>query len=262
MSAPTISPFSSPLLPDELIHILNDSAPCGNLSVAAIDAEIYLNGEEMRIASQWLSETEHSQLNRFSFVKRRSEWLSGRICAKQAVLDYLGERGGQSGLDPRKIRIEANPSGRPFLNISGLPAPAREVDISISHSHGKAVAIAGNGLCGVDIQYLSETLFKVKDRYCTDIETALLDVTSIEELAQLGLLWVAKEAVRKSLSGIALTGFLEIHLEGLRIEQGYHILNFRLEKPFSSLGTVSVTTNLHKSFALAVSTIARERVNA
>lgn len=260
MSAPAIPPFVSPLLPNELLHILKDSAPHGSLSVSAIDAETCLNGEEMKIASQWLSETEYSQLNRFSFDKRRSEWLSGRICAKQAVLDYLGR--GKSDLDPRKVRIEANPSGRPFLNISGLPATARDVDISISHSHGKAVAIAGNGLCGVDIQYLSETLFKVKDRYCTDIETALLDVTSIEELAQLGLLWVAKEAVRKSLSGIALTGFLEIHLEGLRMEQNYHILNFKLEKPFSSLGTVSVTTNLNESFALAVSTIARERVNA
>lgn len=260
-----LSPYShlptSPLLPDSLQQLFSSRAPGDKLAVSISDTRPFRNGQEAEIASLWLTEDELRQLERFSFDKRRSEWISGRICAKQAALDFLNKRKDSSILEPHDIIINTSPSGRPYLRVNSQDNPDN-IDISISHSHEMAVSIAANGHCGVDIQHLNETLFKVRQRYCADFETAILDEISGDELLQLGLLWVAKEAVRKCLSSVRLVGFLEIKLEGISKEDGYHLLNFQLDDPFTNLGTLSVATHVHGTYALAVCTIARERLDA
>lgn len=254
--------ISSPLLPEKLKLLLNARAPENNLAAAIADVGVLCNGGEAEIASSWLTVNEQEEFKRYSFKKRRTEWLSGRICAKQAVLDLLRGTSDADDFRPLDITIAINPSGRPFFTINKEGRSTPQLDLSISHSNGKAVGIAGHGLCGVDIQHLNDTLFKVKDRYCNEIESAILDTLGVEERAQLGMLWVAKEAIRKSLSDIKLVGFLEMQLERITMEQGYHELHFQLEEPLLSVGTISATTHVHESFALAVCTVNRARLNA
>lgn len=249
------------VLPDALQHLIRSFAPGHLFAITETDTRPYRNGHEHEAVSRWLTPEELQHLDRYSFDKRRSEWLSGRICAKQAVLELLN-REGWGEYQAQDIVIETRASGRPYLRLDKPQVSGTDIDISISHSHDMAVSIAADGYCGVDIQYLNDTLFKVKPRYCTDLESAILDEIGVNELHQLGLLWVSKEAIRKSLSSIDLLGFLDIRLEGMNREHGYQILNFYLGEPFSNIGTLSVVTHVYGSYALAVCTISRDRVNA
>ncbi len=262
MLSPYSNQFSSPLLPDNLQQLISSRAPGNKLGVTITDTRPARNGQARNIENSWLTEQELQQLNRFSFDKRRAEWLSGRICAKQAALELLNGRDDFKVLQPQDIVIETNLSGRPHLRADDHLNGVSNIDISISHSHEMAISIAGHGLCGVDIQLLNDTLFRVRQRYCADFEAVILGDITDDELLQLGLLWVSKEALRKCLSSIKLLGFMEIQLEGSSLEQGYHVLHFRLEEPFSHAGSISVTTHAHGSYALAVCTIARERLDA
>ncbi|MBE0582888.1 MAG: 4'-phosphopantetheinyl transferase superfamily protein, partial [Desulfofustis sp.] len=235
------------LLPDDLRFFLSSRAPGNNLATALSDTVTMGEQQLSQLVTTWLTDHERECLDRFSFPKRRSEWLSGRICAKRAILDLLS---GQSSrpLSPLDISIEVGSSGRPSVVISERPRLFNDLDISISHSQGKAIGIAGHGLCGVDIQHLNDTLFRVKSRFCDEFEMALLENVMESDLVQLGLLWVSKEAIRKCFSALALLGFLEIHLERISVDRGYRLLSFYLVEPLSSIGTISVTTHLHGSY--------------
>lgn len=247
------------VLPTGLRSLLDSLAPGNTLAASSLAAPLLPEPELAALSSAWLTEHEQRHYRRFSFAKRRSEWLFGRICAKQAVLDLLSN-GTDTQLRPLDITIEAGSTGRPSVVLVGNGHPATEPDISISHSHGMAIAVAGSGLCGVDIQQLNETLYRVKTRYCDEIETALLETTMERDLVQLGLLWVCKEAIRKCFSDIVLLGFLEIHLERISMDQGHRLLHFQLDKPFQTLGLVAVATHVREPYALAVCNVTNERL--
>ena len=133
-------------------------------------------------------------------VKRRRDWLMGRIAAKEAVRDWVLHHSGLALL-PADIEIAAEAEGRPFATILGRPDLIAPM-ISIAHSSGSAVAAAAAGPVGADFEYL------------TSVDAALLAEGgfSVEERASMGtsaeaLLsgWCAKEAAAKS-AGTGLTG--------------------------------------------------------
>ena len=213
--------------------------------------------------SHWLTHEERMQLSRYSFEKRRSEWLSGRICVKQSVLDF-SRLDGTSTLQPHDFSIKATDTGRPFIHFT-TPENMQSIEVSISHSHGKAVGLAMEDYCGVDVQCLNNTLFKVRDRFCTDVEMAVLDEIPADELVHLGLLWVAKEALRKCLSGIRIAGFNELQLVQAREAESYFLLNFLPDIKgisFTNQSYLQVIAHHCNGFALAVATIEKSRIDA
>lgn len=251
---------TSKLLPDNLRVFLRSRAPGNHLATSLSETLPVPEPQLPELASIWLTDEERQHLDRYSFSKRRTEWLSGRICAKRAVLDLLDGQTNGTVLRPLDIAIQVSPNGRPIAVIDPRIVAPPHLDISISHTHGTAIGIAGHGLCGVDIQYLSDTLFRVRSRYCDEIEVAILETVMESELAQLGMLWASKEAIRKCFSDITLLGFLDMRLERISTDQGYRLLTFHLAEPFSRLGSVSVTAHVHESCALAVCTVAGERL--
>ncbi|MGI9537352.1 MAG: 4'-phosphopantetheinyl transferase superfamily protein [Desulfocapsaceae bacterium] len=228
-------------MPDDLHHFLSQRAPGRSLGMVLVDRHQAMNGSQSELISTWLNEEEKNQLSRYSFEKRRTEWFLGRICAKQSTMDLL-DRLDIDPLNPLQITIAVGPSGRPYLQLPTLKGLNRIPDISISHSHDKVIGLAGNCRCGIDVQLLTDTLFKVSDRFCSDSELALLNGTSEDELVQLGMLWVAKEAIRKSLESSRPAGFLSMHLNEVRREQRYWLLDFHLDTP---AGTNSISTVVH-----------------
>ncbi len=250
-----------PLLPAGLKELLSARAPQEQLGVSLITIPQALNGEEHELAHLWLSEEEQAQLIHYTFAKRKYEWLSGRICAKLATLELLGHNGSGEALTPRDFSIISSQSGRPSLDLTGPAKSTTDIDISISHSQDMAVGLAGHGRCGIDIQQLNDTLFRVKHRFCADEEFATLDQLPVEELVQLGLLWVAKEAIRKCLSGTRIVGFRELKLNRVREYHGFHLLQFQSELEGITLAgaePISVVAHHDDSYALAVCTAAKE----
>ncbi|WP_205227609.1 4'-phosphopantetheinyl transferase superfamily protein [Desulfobulbus rhabdoformis] len=126
----------------------------------------------------------------FSYQKRRIEWLGGRLAAKKALCQHTPGLGNWNA-----ISILPQEHGQPGVYLSGQKETA--VQISISHSADYAVAGATSSVnCGVDIQQFSDGLLRVRERFATAEEIALLQ-DEPESICRLGLLWSAKEALKK-----------------------------------------------------------------
>ncbi len=248
-------------LPEDLHRFLSARFPDNRLGAAMYESPGLLNGNEELLATHWLTAQERIQLDCYTFEKRRREWFMGRICAKQSVIDLLGS-GYAASLSPTDISIDVSSSGRPFLTLPETAELKTIPDISISHSHDRVIAIAGNCLCGIDVQLLTDTLYKVKDRFCSEADLALLASTSEEDLVQLGLLWVAKESIRKCLRGPHLIGFLDMHLRNIRYEDDFRLLDFQVDGDDSGSISISAVASLDADYCLGVCTIETATVHA
>ena len=246
--------ISTPLLPDDLHNLLCQRTPGQALGLVLVDQSRVLNGNHSQLVASWLTAEEKLQLERYTFEKRRNEWFLGRICAKQSTIELLARLGIES-LTPLEITVAVGASGRPYLMLPKIKGLERVPDISISHSHGKVIGLAGNCHCGIDIQLLTDTLFKVRDRFCSGPEMALLTETSEDELAQLGMLWVAKEAIRKSLEHTRPAGFLTMRLNEVRRQNGFWLLDFHLDDHHAGAGVFTTVVHVDDRFCLGVCTI-------
>ena len=168
---------------------------------------------EGRVAACYLADREREYLDRFTSGKRRREWLGGRFAAKYAAAGMLGKSGDTLPWDGLAVLADGN--GRPYLaaDKKGAAMP----DISISHSGDLAAAIAvRNGFCGIDVQQVTDRVVKVRERFCTPNEEAIIhsffNAPPETKSAVLTKLWAAKEALRKVANMSSLPGFLELKL--------------------------------------------------
>ena len=171
------------------------------------------NFAEENILADNLSSLERVNLRKFTSNKRRREWLGGRFAAKYVAAGVLGQNA-----DARpwtSLAVIPDKNGRPFLatdkNNGLLP------DISISHSRDLAAAKAVNkGLCGIDIQKVTDQVVKVRERFCTSAEEHIIqsffNAPPENHSSSLAKLWAAKEALRKVANMSSLPGFLELEL--------------------------------------------------
>lgn len=137
-------------------------------------------------------------------MKRRRDWLMGRIALKEAARYWLLTQYGVAVM-PADIELHPDQSGKPHVNaemLAALSLPAPEV--SLTHTGGMAMAAAAppgrpigidmEFLDGVDPALLSNGAF-------SEAERALLG----PDAAGLVMGWCAKEAAAKLL-GTGLTG--------------------------------------------------------
>lgn len=165
--------------------------------------------------SSLLTPTELDIFQGFRYDKRRQEWLGGRVAAKRAV-QIMVQATKNPSLSFQDCSILPDKHGRPL--VAPLPSGFPAASISISHSWGFAVALACHeGSCGVDIQQKNPTLLKVHERFASEEELATFGPT-LAPLTRLGLLWAAKEAVKKCLLADHSSFFGAIRLDAVRHE--------------------------------------------
>jgi len=214
---------------------------------------------------QILHDNELAEARKFSLDKRQQEWLTVRICAKRATLQYYGAiAGSKTPLSPREIRILNEPNGRPKLGGS-LPAELQHADLSLSHGAGYSLAIVADSRCGIDIQEPRDAILRVREKFCTLEEEELLKqvLGELPERQYLTLMWTAKEAAKKTLSHSRMPGFselilttLEPHAAGWAIELLVSSRQFKEYPP-----TLNVIAELYEEYSLALC-LSGEKVNA
>lgn len=125
--------------------------------------------------------------------KRRIEWLSGRLAARRAVLQHTGAGGDCGVADVPSVLGGAD---RPPY-IGGHPG----LHVSISHSHGYAVAVVAGYAIGVDIEKIERRPRSLADYFCSEEECALLGAgpPGAEDDELITRLWSRKEALAKFL---------------------------------------------------------------
>lgn len=217
--------------------------------------------DHQRRADCFLTEQERQKFFSFNLLKRRHEWLGGRLAAKQAALKMLGA--APDGW--LEIEIVNDAQGKPFLAKAGqaLACP----HISISHSHGLAVAVAAMHPCGIDVQRIVPGILKIRDRFADQAELALLSSATctqgLGEMAQLTLLWAAKEAVRKMITAEPLLWFTELQVAGVKNLPGDNLLlqlDIRSGRELHGLGDglrFEVRARIDEEYVLAFSVFTR-----
>jgi phosphopantetheine--protein transferase-like protein len=134
---------------------------------------------------------------------RKTEWLFGRAVAKDAERRLLEQHHGVS-LCAADIEIGKDRDGRPFATASGLAGSAVMPAISITHTDGLAVAIAGQCLEGEHLGIDAERIRPRQEAFqriaFSDDELRLLEsLADAERDEWVTRLWSAKEAVAKAL---------------------------------------------------------------
>jgi phosphopantetheine--protein transferase-like protein len=165
-------------------------------------------------------------------VSRRTEWLFGRIAAKEAVRRFLKDF-SQARWASADVQIWADDSGKPHALGDWSAFLTARLDIAIAHTSQFVVAVAAaNARVGVDVESLSRNLSEefAEGVFTHDeLETAASAANAAHTIIKF---WCAKEAVSKALgTGIryspkelnvtsfqADSGELTIRLEGAWLE--------------------------------------------
>lgn len=178
-------------------------------------------GDEEVVAGRALTPLELATFHQFRFTRRRREWLAGRLAVKEAVCGLAPEICRSRAA----VEVAVDRRGKPFLS---RPAGAgHRLFVAISHSGDTALGLASRLPCALDIQELRSALKRVASRFVHQEEEALLGQCHADRLHALGMLWAAKEALRKHLPIWPLLGFLENRLTGVTGLAGGRLFSFQ-----------------------------------
>lgn len=144
-------------------------------------------------ADAFLSDGESELLQGFQFAAKREGFLLGRLAAKRALGALLEEP------DLRRIEIRSGIYGQPLLRHPRAGA----VEVTVSHSHGLAVALAFPAAypMGIDLETLSAISAPtiLGELQASPPELAWLATGTVDEATACGVLWTAREALGKAL---------------------------------------------------------------
>ncbi|MDP2187234.1 MAG: 4'-phosphopantetheinyl transferase superfamily protein [Sphingobacteriaceae bacterium] len=142
--------------------------PQGELVLWRVDETAHWFIDQLSLASNLWRE-----YHQIAVPAIRLQWLASRFALQQVAKS-------------REMDVHKDIYGKPhLLNDSRF--------ISISHCQGYAAAIAADVAVGVDVERVSSRVQRIKDRFLSPQEQALLGL----EDADLMLAWSAKEAVYK-----------------------------------------------------------------
>ena len=222
---------------------------------------------EQEQAVSCLTPAELKRFAQFTYPKRKLEWLGGRMAAKYAAMSAATVQDIDAVPQWLALEVAAATDGRPFILAADNPGRVLP-DISISHSHGLAAAMAAvHGRCGVDIQKVTPSVIKIQKKFAAPAEVDILHdlAGSGPEASQLTLLWAAKEALKKAIGTRALPGFLGVKLSGAATDKdgevgNYFIFDFNLPDSTASrtLDTYSVAALFYEEHVLAFTGVAEQ----
>ncbi|MGB3209635.1 MAG: 4'-phosphopantetheinyl transferase superfamily protein [Desulforhopalus sp.] len=249
-------------------------ALCGEQSMQAVLLEL-LSANDNRgrplsgpCLNRVLHPNEASIFCGFRLPKRRSEYLTGRICAKIAIREFSKRtRPNPIPLTLPEIEITNTANGRPAACIHSSENSAVKMDISIAHSGDYGVALATASKCGIDLQRRDAALLRVQEKYCSRNEHNLLKtvLTEYDTTTQLAILWAAKEAAKKALSYWQMPGFLDLDLQLLQHLEEYIALSFKVTNQSwcrQSPEKLTVTAGMIDDYALAICLVQEDRCDA
>ena len=132
-------------------------------------------------------------------VQRRTEWMFGRIAAKEAVRRFLNEN-YQARWSSADIYIWADDQGKPHALGAWSEFLSSKLDLAISHTCDFVVAVvASNARVGVDVERASRDLSEEFTNGVFSQEELELAANSSAAPSSLIRFWCAKEAVSKAL---------------------------------------------------------------
>jgi phosphopantetheinyl transferase len=150
----------------------------------------------------------------------------GKLVSDKRKLEYLGVRVALMELIGRKVEIEYDNFGKPFL-------ADKKFQISISHSKNWiAVMIHSTRQVGVDIEVPTDKILKLYKRFLNDTEQK--ELTSGDKIKKLLLAWSAKEALYKiiGIEAVDFTNQLHVFPFELRLSGKFNAEHSETKKKY------------------------------
>ena len=159
-----------------------------------------------------LTDDERATLDAFPLERRRRDWLAGRVAAKRALRAEFRRRH-----DPvpayGAIAIHNEHDGAPRFTIDEMPSLGEQVNISIAHTEGTAIAAVADteasGTVGVDIETTRALSLPLISRVLQPAERSRLQTYGVHPAPI--VLWTVKEAVLKATHAIC-SALLDVEL--------------------------------------------------
>jgi len=149
-----------------------------DLDLIVIDTNALETVSEQFIDS-FLTQYEKSRYNDLKIKKKRLEWLGGRIAAKIAISKDFN-------LSYQEINIQKDENRSPFIEYK-----TKKVHVSITHSHGKAIACIGDKT--VDLEEITKRSNSFVNEAFSKDETTRLGLNDVDPKL-LTKYWTMKEA--------------------------------------------------------------------
>jgi phosphopantetheinyl transferase (holo-ACP synthase)/malonyl CoA-acyl carrier protein transacylase len=131
--------------------------------------------------------------------QRRTEWLFGRIAAKEAVRRFLHDN-YQARWSSADIQIWADDQGKPHALGAWADFLSSRIDLAITHTRDfVAAAAASNARVGIDAEYSTRDLTEEFTKGVFTPEEMEIAAGSSDGPVSLIRFWCAKEAVSKAL---------------------------------------------------------------
>lgn len=137
--------------------------------LVCLDSTLLTSGQDF-----FLSTEEKNQLTSIYSTKRQ--------------IEFLGVRYLKHYLFSQAESIHYTPEGIPFLKVHSTQK------ISISHSYIYIGLITAKFIIGLDIEKISEKIYRVRDKFLNQSEKDEFDTTDLETLTRI---WTMKEVIYK-----------------------------------------------------------------
>ena len=168
-----------------------------------------------------LSDSERRKLDTMTgSVARRTEWLFGRLVAKEAVRRFLKDF-YQARWSDADVQICPDPNGKPVAIGEWRRYLTTKLDIAIAHTAQFVVAVAAaNARVGVDVESATRDLSEEFTRGVFTDEELELAANSTNSAQAFLRFWCAKEAVSKALGTGIRYSPRELVISGYQPETG------------------------------------------
>ena len=193
-----------------------------------ISSAFDLFDSDVRPNLEVLSAKELEIYSKFTSCKRRREFVSGRIACKKAFFKITSEKEECSECNAdcfekfSSISVLNTETGSPFIENS-------DFFVSVSHSHGAAIAAVGKHAVGIDIEWVNpkriSALKKMSGEVCAESQN-VTDLTA---------LWTLKESLGKALRTGIVEEFQRYDTANFRRENGFFCCDFKNFPSFSGI---------------------------
>lgn len=177
--------------------------------------ETFVNGDRLLI---WkMDESAEELLPRFTTLRDEYSDTISTFRSKKRVQEFLSVR--------YLLRIALGHDVRVSYDEKGKPSLSEEAGLHISISHTKdyaALFLSGSRGVGIDIEQMSDKIFRVKNKFLNEAERGLLDET---DKVPLLLGWSAKEAVYKLVPGLKADYWEQVFVTGISWEDSRLIVD-------------------------------------
>ena len=197
---PAIGYLTAPL---DASFVGQSAVDCSTAFITDIPYPIFERNSELwlkTVSHVVLDAVERKQLAEMSgSTSRRTEWLFGRVAAKEAVRRYLKDF-HQARWSDADVRIWPNSLGKPIALGAWSDYLAERLDVAIAHTAQFVVAIAAaNARVGVDVESARRDLSEEFTNGVFTPEELELAAQSSNVAQTIIKFWCAKEAVSKAL---------------------------------------------------------------